>query len=95
MTCDSLYFKVDEFMMKWDTNADGYINGLEDDNNVDEFNNLAAKCDLNHDGNVCKSEVMYCIVRDENANRANACPGYGDLCCEDIYDEWCECRYDG
>lgn len=52
--------------------------------------NYIETCDLDHDGTINKCEVMYCIVETENAWRDINCPMYGDLYCENIYeDEWC------
>jgi hypothetical protein len=62
MSCDDLYFAVEETMMYWDTNSDGYINGELDDNDVEMYLSYVASCDLDHDGTINKCEVMDCIV---------------------------------
>ena len=62
MTCDDLYNDVEIVMMYWDTNADGFINGASDDNDMEAYRIYLDTCDLDHDGTINKCEVMECIV---------------------------------
>jgi len=74
----------EEFMATADTNEDGQINYGDNIDN-EHLDILIEYCDANNDGTINECEVFDCVVACENEWRAEYCPNYGDLYCENAY----------
>jgi hypothetical protein len=81
--CDDIDVVTEEVMAYYDTDNDGVIDPA-DDVEPEHYHAMVDHCDMNDDGSIVACEIWMCVMMIENQWRAEHCPNYGDLYCENV-----------